>query len=181
MKRYRPDVNAAFYQSPCGQLLVGVSDGAIVICDWVQSRKHTRRRAALGKITFDTPDPDLDLVRRELDEYFAGERTTFSIGCRPVATPFQVEVLRGLASIPYGETVTYGRLAASIGRPEAVRAVASAVSANPVSIILPCHRVVPAQGGIGNYDGGSRIKNFLLRLESENSPEKIGHLDLNMS
>ena len=103
-------------------------------------------------------------VRRQLDEYFAGVRRSFDVALAPRGTPFQRRVWRALLSIPYGETITYGELARRVGKPRAARAVGAANGANPIAIIIPCHRVVAA-GGIGGYGGGPEIKRELLALE----------------
>jgi methylated-DNA-[protein]-cysteine S-methyltransferase len=108
----------------------------------------------------------LDEARRELEEYFAGERTSFDL---PVdwrlASGFRRRVLRELAGIPYGQTRTYAEIAARAGNPRAHRAAGSACGANPVPLVVPCHRVVRSGGQIGNYGGGSEMKEYLLRLE----------------
>lgn len=108
----------------------------------------------------------------QLEEYFAGERREFSVEARLEGTSFQKAVWSRLLKIGYGETETYGHVAQKIGRREAARAVGNAVAVNPVAIVIPCHRVVPATGGLGNYalrgipgDEGRRIKNALLELE----------------
>ena len=93
----------------------------------------------------------------------------FDVPLAPSGTPFQQEVWRALELIPYGETRTYSQVAESIGRPGAARAVGSANNANPIPIIIPCHRVVPASGGIGGYAFGPDMKTYLLQLESRNS------------
>lgn len=108
----------------------------------------------------------LDEARRELEEYFAGRRMSFDL---PVdwhlARGFSRRVLRELAGIPYGETRTYSEIAARAGNPLAQRAAGSACGANPVPLVVPCHRVVRSGGQLGNYGGGSEMKEYLLRLE----------------
>jgi methylated-DNA-[protein]-cysteine S-methyltransferase len=109
----------------------------------------------------------LDAVRRELDEYFAGRRRVFDV---PVdlrlSAGFRRRVLRATARIPYGSTATYGQVAARAGSERAVRAAGSALGANPVPVIVPCHRVVRSTGHLGGYTGGLGRKAQLLRLES---------------
>lgn len=102
---------------------------------------------------------------RQLGEYFAGERTTFELVLRTAGTPFQREVWAKLAEIPYGETISYAELAASVERPHAFRAVGSANGANPIAIIVPCHRVITSGGALGGYAGGLDAKRTLLALE----------------
>jgi methylated-DNA-[protein]-cysteine S-methyltransferase len=111
----------------------------------------------------------------QLQQYFSGERERFSLELQLEGTSFQKAVWSRLLKIGYGQTVTYGEIAQRIGRREAARAVGGAVAANPVAIVVPCHRVVPAAGGLGNYargvldaESGRNIKRFLLSLESSN-------------
>jgi len=102
----------------------------------------------------------------QLGEYFDGTRTTFDLPLAPAGTRFQRSVWFALAEIPYGETISYGELARWVGRPSAYRAVGQANGANPLPIILPCHRVVASGGGIGGYGGGLTLKRQLLDLEA---------------
>ena len=104
-------------------------------------------------------------TRRQLSEYFAGERTTFELPLSAGGTPFQQRVWRALAAIPYGETVSYGELAATIGAPHAARAVGLANGRNPIPIVVPCHRVIGADGRLTGYGGGLERKWALLELE----------------
>jgi methylated-DNA-[protein]-cysteine S-methyltransferase len=104
-------------------------------------------------------------TRRQLSEYFAGERTTFELPLSAGGTPFQQRVWRALAAIPYGETVSYGELAATIGAPHAARAVGLANGRNPIPIVVPCHRVIGADGRLTGFGGGLERKRALLELE----------------
>jgi methylated-DNA-[protein]-cysteine S-methyltransferase len=104
-------------------------------------------------------------VERQLDAYFAGERRVFDLEIAPEGTPFQLTVWRALVEVPYGETTSYGELARRIGHPSAVRAVGLANGANPISIVIPCHRVVGAGGALTGYGGGLPVKRALLDLE----------------
>ena len=104
-------------------------------------------------------------AREQLAAYFAGERTAFELPVAPTGTPFQREVWQALTEIPYGTTCSYGELAQRIGKPAAVRAVGLANGRNPVSIVVPCHRVVGADGSLTGYGGGIERKRFLLDLE----------------
>jgi methylated-DNA-[protein]-cysteine S-methyltransferase len=103
---------------------------------------------------------------QELADYFEGSRTLFSLPVDVKGTPFQEEIWRALQQIPYGETVSYSEIAARIQRPTAVRAVGTAIGANPVLITVPCHRVVGKNGAITGYRGGLELKSFLLELET---------------
>lgn len=115
---------------------------------------------------FSPGDPVLTAAERQLAEYFAGERTDFDLPLAPEGTPFQLEVWGELQGISYGETVTYGELAARLGRgPAASRAVGTANGANPIPIVIPCHRVVGADGNLVGYAGGLDRKVALLAVE----------------
>ncbi|MBI2898531.1 MAG: methylated-DNA--[protein]-cysteine S-methyltransferase [Deltaproteobacteria bacterium] len=108
----------------------------------------------------------LEAAARELDEYFRGERRRFAIPLAPAGTEFERRVWRALAEIPFGELRSYGEVARAIGRPRAARAVGAANARNPLSIIVPCHRVVGANGALTGYAGGLAIKQWLLEHEA---------------
>jgi methylated-DNA-[protein]-cysteine S-methyltransferase len=107
----------------------------------------------------------LDEAARQLTEYFEGRRSVFSIPLQLIGTDFQQRVWRTLQQIPYGETCTYGQLAMRMGSPRAVRAVGGALHRNPLPIFIPCHRVVPAQGGVGGFAWGAEVKQWLIKRE----------------
>ena len=102
----------------------------------------------------------------QLEEYFAGERTAFDLPLAPHGSPFQLECWAALTEIGYGETRSYGEIAASLGQPGAARAVGLANNRNPISIIVPCHRVIGADGSLTGYGGGLEAKRYLLDLEA---------------
>ncbi len=112
-------------------------------------------------------NPHLLLLQRELTEYFAEGRKTFSVPVILTGTTFQKKAWRALESIPYGETWSYSRQAASMGVPQAVRAVGSANGKNRIPIVVPCHRVIAKDGSLGGYTGGLWRKEYLLALERE--------------
>ena len=112
----------------------------------------------------------LDATEAQLREYFAGERQTFELPMHLVGTEFQQDTWRSLAQIPYGQTVSYGEQAERLGRPTAVRAVGAANGRNPLSIVLPCHRVVGANGDLTGFAAGLDTKRWLLAHESDQSP-----------
>lgn len=116
------------------------------------------------------PTPLLEKAARQLEEYFAGQRKKFSLPLAPKGTEFQLRVWQALLQIPYGETRSYGELAAMVGNPKACRAVGGANHRNPLSILIPCHRVVGTKGSLTGYAGGLSVKEFLLKLESEARP-----------
>ena len=109
--------------------------------------------------------PVLARAREQLAEYFAGKRTDFDLPLSATGTEFQESVWRALQDIPYGETVSYGTIATRVGRPTAVRAVGAANGANPIAIVIPCHRVIGADGSLTGYGGGEARKKWLLALE----------------
>jgi methylated-DNA-[protein]-cysteine S-methyltransferase len=102
---------------------------------------------------------------RQLEEYFAGARQEFDLPLDPKGTPFQLETWRALRTIPFGATISYGELARRLGKPSAVRAVGAANGRNPISIIVPCHRVIGSDGSLAGYGGGLEVKRRLLELE----------------
>jgi methylated-DNA-[protein]-cysteine S-methyltransferase len=113
-----------------------------------------------------TLDPGfLPAARQQLAEYFAGARRVFDLPLAPAGTPFQQRVWRALLEIPYGRTVSYGELARAIGSPGAARAVGLANNRNPIAIVIPCHRVIGADGSLTGYGGGLHVKEHLLALE----------------
>lgn len=104
-------------------------------------------------------------IKTQLDEYFSGKRKRFQAALQLAGTPFQVKVWQALLEIPYGKTESYGELAIRIGHPKAFRAVGSALNRNPIAIIVPCHRVIGANGKLTGFAGGLDTKKYLLELE----------------
>jgi len=162
------DVAYATYEAPVGELLLAAT------------------RRGLVKVSFDVEDPDatlerlaaeisprvlerparLDEARRELDEYFAGRRREFELSLDwRLSAGFRRRVLRATARIPFGETSTYGDVAAAAGSPRGYRAAGTALGANPLPIVVPCHRVLRTGGALGGYGGGLEMKEELLRIE----------------
>lgn len=115
----------------------------------------------------------LDEARRELEEYFAGRRRGFSVELDLRGTPFQCAVWRALVEIPFGRTCSYAEIARVVGNPRALRAVGAANAANPLPIVVPCHRVIAADGGLGGYSGGLDVKRWLLAHEKAIAPESL--------
>ena len=116
----------------------------------------------------DWHEGDNDVLREthaQLDDYFAGKRRTFDLPLAPRGTEFQCGVWRTLATIPYGETISYAQLATRVGKPSAMRAVGAANGRNPLPIVLPCHRVIGSDGSLTGFGGGLPTKQFLLSLE----------------
>ena len=157
--------------SPVGELLLGACGEKLCLVDFIGRRGRFRPLARLkDRLRAQThedggPSTVLEAASRQLEEYFAGARKTFDLPLLFAGTPFQERVWQLLLEIPHGRTVSYGELAARMGRPLAARAVAAANAANAISIIVPCHRVVAGGGGLGGYAGGTDAKRLLLGLE----------------
>jgi methylated-DNA-[protein]-cysteine S-methyltransferase len=143
--------------TPVGHLVLE-SDGDVLIGIWLPSQATTTRGDG-----HDAP-PVLKDTATQLEEYFAGERTEFTVPMELDGTPFQQDVWAELTRIPYGKTISYGELARRVGRPKGPRAVGQANGKNPIPIIVPCHRVL-ASTGIGGYGGGLPMKRSLLAVE----------------
>jgi len=112
-------------------------------------------------------------VRRQVDEYSAGDRLDFELELAPTGTPFQKKVWEALLTIPFGETRSYGQIARAIGQPQAARGVGSANHANPIALIVPCHRVIGADGSLTGYGGGLPLKRALLEHEAAHRPAAL--------
>jgi methylated-DNA-[protein]-cysteine S-methyltransferase len=153
--------------SPLGPLLVAASArGLLRISFDADAEAELERLGRLAGPRVLRSPRAVDAVHRELDEYFEQRRNAFDLALdlRGV-TPFGIRVLDELALVPYGQTATYGELAARAGKPGAARAVGSVMNRNPVPIVLPCHRIVGASGALVGYAGGLERKELLLRLE----------------
>ena len=161
-------MNYRYVKSPIGEILVaGDSDGL----------KFIGFPDGKGRLE---PEPSWQLesdgfadVTRQLGEYFAGTRKRFDLKLAPHGTPFQLQVLQALQQIPYGETRSYRDIATGIGKPKAVRAVGAANGRNPLPIIIPCHRVIGADGSLTGFGGGLPAKRFLLDLERGMRPPAL--------
>lgn len=155
--------------SPVGRLLLAGEDGCLRALLFGDGPKGAG------------PQPDwrhdpgpFRSVSEQLESYFAGELRTFAVNLDPEGTAFQRRVWQELSRIPYGETISYGQLAARIGNPNASRAVGLANGSNPISIIVPCHRVIGANGKLTGYGGGLPIKEKLLGLERQQLTLHLG-------
>ncbi|MDQ1626176.1 MAG: methylated-DNA-[protein]-cysteine S-methyltransferase [Actinomycetota bacterium] len=160
------DVAYAVTDTPVGALVLAATDAGLVACSYDDEGAVLDRLARQVSPRVRRQPAQLDAVRRELDAYFDGDASGFTTPVDlSLAAPFTREVLGALASVPYGATTTYGQVAVALGRPRAARAVGNALGANPLCVVLPCHRVVPAGSGIGGYAGGPDAKRLLLDLE----------------
>ena len=156
------DVRYDIVDSPIGRLLAAATDRGLARIYFDPEGQEDELARIFGVRVLRSP---LDDVRRELDEYFAGTRRVFDLPIDLRVAPFHADVLRELALVPYGRTETYGALAAKVGRPRAARAVGTVMNRNPIPIVLPCHRIVGANGSLTGYAGGLDIKRRLLELE----------------
>ncbi|MDO5714080.1 MAG: methylated-DNA--[protein]-cysteine S-methyltransferase [Tissierellia bacterium] len=137
-----------------GPLKIKIEEGYLVELSFEQGEQEDK-------------DPLLDQVEREIQEYLHGTRKEFSIPIKPKGTEFQKMVWNALLEIPYGQTCSYGEIAEKIGNPKSSRAVGQANHNNPISIIIPCHRVIGKSGALTGYGGGLDKKEYLLQLEEK--------------
>jgi methylated-DNA-[protein]-cysteine S-methyltransferase len=156
------DVGYDIVDSPVGELFVAATDRGLARISYFPEGMEDALARTFGPRVLRLP---LDDVRRELDEYFEGKRRDFDLPLDLRVAPFYADVLAELARVPYGKTDTYGALAAKVGRPRAARAVGTVMNRNPIPIVLPCHRIVGANGSLTGYAGGLDVKRKLLALE----------------
>lgn len=177
--------------TPAGDMVLGARDQYLCLCDWKANRHRERNdnriKRQLGMeyerispiYEYERISPIFNKVestafctirkaKQELDEYFAGKRMAFDIPLLMVGTEFQKSIWQTLQNIPYGSTLSYMDIANQVGNPKGVRAVAQAIGANPLSIFVPCHRVVGSNGALTGYAGGIEAKRCLLELEENN-------------
>lgn len=160
----------AYMESPVGALLLAGTEDSLHVISFPKGHKAR------------APEPDwqeTDLstfadTTRQLSAYFQGKTTTFDLPLQPEGTPFQRTVWDALQEIPYGQTISYGELARRIGKPSASRAVGAANGANPLPIVIPCHRVIGADNTLTGFGGGLDVKAFLLEHEWAIKPP-VGH------
>jgi O-6-methylguanine DNA methyltransferase len=157
-------------ESPVGELIIGGSEAGCCLVEYVDRggsdtiRSRTERR--YGGVMVETKSALLSFVQDELDRYFSGCLRRFSFPLDMKGSPFERSVWDALLAIPYGGTTTYGDIARTVGKPLATRAVGRANGANPLAIVVPCHRVIQSDGGMRGYGGGIWRKEALLNLES---------------
>jgi len=151
-------------ESPVGQLSLVATDTTLVAVLWPEERDG---RVKFPVVATAGSNEVLVTTAEQLGEYFDGKRRSFDLPLELRGTAFQQQVWQSLADIPFGETSTYGKQAAAIGRPRAIRAVGSANGRNPLSIVLPCHRIVGADGKLTGFAGGLDTKRWLLDHETQ--------------
>lgn len=149
-----------YIDSPIGQILVAGDARGLRKIGFPTGKGRVEPRS-----DWERDDAAFGDVQQQLVEYFAGKRTRFDLKLAPTGTAFQLDVLNALQGIPYGETRSYRDIAESIGRPKAVRAVGAANGRNPLPIVIPCHRVIGANGSLTGFGGGLETKRYLLDLE----------------
>jgi methylated-DNA-[protein]-cysteine S-methyltransferase len=166
MKRIDEETTVKYtmISSPLGDLLATRDDGGIT-----GLYLPTGKNAATADPAWQRDDAAFSDLRTQLGEYFAGERTDFDLPLHPTGSAFQLRVWTALRDIPYGETASYGGTAAAIGVPAASRAVGAANGQNPISIVVPCHRVIGANGSLTGYGGGLDAKRWLLSHEASHA------------
>ncbi len=153
-------MNYTYLDTPIGELLLVGEQHLLREIGFPDGPK--RRRA---ESSWELRDAFFTEAKSQLNDYFAGSLRTFSLSLEPNGTPFQLSVLDQLQKIPYGETVSYGEIAARLGKPKAMRAVGAANGRNPIPVIIPCHRVIGSNGKLTGFGGGLPTKEALLKLE----------------
>ena len=165
MMQTKPTLHSTTHRTPVGMLTLVASDRGLRAVLWP---KLSAQGAGISPRPRRHPDhPILRKTIEQLDEYFAGSRTSFELPLDLEGTRFQLAAWRSLADIPFGATTTYGRQAAGLGIPKAARALGAANGANPVCIVLPCHRVIGADGSLTGFGGGLPVKQWLLDHEAD--------------
>lgn len=157
----------AVLETPIGELTL-VGDGRALTGSYFGLQQHLPDPGSFG----DRNDSLYPEAREQLGEYFAGQRTEFAMPLAPVGTDFQKRVWQQLRQIPFGETRSYGEIAEALGGPTLTRAVGAANGRNPLGVIVPCHRVIGADGSLTGYAGGLDRKRFLLELEGVLAPQQ---------
>lgn len=163
-------------QSPVGPLLLAASDAGLRTIEFDASQHPVQR----GDDWQPGDHPLLAATATQLREYFDGTRRAFDLPLAPEGTDFQQRVWQTLATIPYGQTISYAELASRVGKPSASRAVGAANGRNPLPIVLPCHRVIGTNGSLTGFGGGLPVKRFLLELEGalSRTPDLLATVDL---
>jgi methylated-DNA-[protein]-cysteine S-methyltransferase len=152
-------INTAFYSSPIGIIQIEEENNAITVVSFIDEAVVPKQKSAGNNI--------LTQAIQQLDEYFKGNRTLFDLPLQPAGTNFQQTVWNELLKIPYGDVATYLQMAKRLGNIKVIRAAASANGKNPIGIIIPCHRVIGADGKLTGYAGGLHRKQWLLEHEAK--------------
>ncbi len=167
-------ISIFYYKMKIGELIIGSFEGKICIVDYRYRRMRTtvdnRIKKALNACFIKNENDIICETKKQIDEYLQGKRKIFEVPILMVGTEFQKQVWSELLKVSYGETASYFDIAKRINNPKAVRAVASANGANSIGLIIPCHRIIESNGGLGGYGGGIAVKKKLLKIENENTP-----------
>lgn len=164
------------FASPVGDLIVAADARGVLMCEFADGRNVDRAVERLPAIA--TNDAVLDQLRGELAEYFSGDRTAFTVPLPAMGTAFQQSAWQQLVAIPFGETRSYAKQAMAVGNPRAVRAVARANGSNFRCIVIPCHRVIGADGTLTGFGGGLPRKQWLLDHERRASASRLASADV---
>jgi len=164
----RAEMSSGIFETPLGPMVAVVdADGTLKRLSFLHGRERTDPSAV--------PDaPRCRIVARQVQEYFSGRRKAFDLALAPDGTDFQRKVWSALVGVPYGERASYSDIAIAVGRPEAVRAVGAANGANPIAVVVPCHRIVGRDGSLTGYGAGLPVKRWLLDHESGLRPLPFG-------
>jgi methylated-DNA-[protein]-cysteine S-methyltransferase len=165
-------INTQYYNTQVGEVMLGSFRGKLCLLDFVKGKTREtvgdRIRQVLNTRLVEQDDGILKETRSQFNEYLEGQRQGFDIPVLMVGTDFQKDVWSAVMKVPYGATSTYSQIARAIGKERAVRAVGNAIGANPIVIIIPCHRIVGSGGGLVGYGGELSLKRRLLTLEHRN-------------
>jgi methylated-DNA-[protein]-cysteine S-methyltransferase len=166
------EISTRYHSTQIGEIILGSFQGKLCLLDFGRRGEAGTAEGRVGRaLNAELVEQDDDILTqtcRQLDEYLEGRRTKWDIPLLMVGTDFQRRVWSALMRIPYGERATYGQIAANIGSPRAARAVGNACAANPIGMIVPCHRVIGSNGELVGYGGGLPLKRRLLALEQNN-------------
>ena len=162
-------INIKNYKSPLGEMIIGSYEGKLCLADWKNRKSRStidrRIQKALSAEYIEESSEVIEETITQLKEYFSHKRKHFDIPLLMSGTAFQKSVWEALMNVPYGHTISYVQLAKNAGNAKAVRAVASAVGANAISILIPCHRIIGSDGTLTGYAGGLDVKRKLLEIE----------------
>jgi methylated-DNA-[protein]-cysteine S-methyltransferase len=166
-------ISIQYHKTDVGELILGSFRGKLCLLDFgygeMRKTVDEKIKKGLNAEFVEQDDEVLAKTRKQVDEYLSGNRRVFDIPLLMVGTDFQKSVWSALSKVPYGATSTYSQIARDINNQRAVRAVGNAIGANPVSIIIPCHRIIGSDGELVGYGGGLSIKERLLKLEQKNT------------
>jgi methylated-DNA-[protein]-cysteine S-methyltransferase len=169
-------IHIQYYKTKIGELILGSFEDNLCMLDFryrkMRSAVDKRIKERLNAGFIEKDDEVLLEIRKQIDEYLFGERREFEIPILMIGSDFQKQVWQELMNVKYGKTASYLDLAKKINNEKAVRAVASANGANSIGLIIPCHRIIESNGGLGGYGGGVPVKKRLLKLERENTIAK---------